>query len=223
MAELQSQLAILILTKFALSVGITFLLPLFWRAAARCCLRFRYRGTPEKVEAYDAWTAARKASSYEREAGLPPYDPFDDYLEVMLLFGYATLFVVVSARPRLLLLLQARFARGFAAPNALRAHRASTLSCPIPPYLCPPPPQAFPLAPLIVFFAIVVNVYVDRDRIMRLTSRPMPEGAQSIGSWGYVFEALCYLSTITNLTVVVFTNTGPIFGQDCESRRLHPL
>jgi hypothetical protein len=51
---------------------------------------------------------------------------------------------------------------------------------------------------------------------MRLTSRPMPEGAQSIGSWGYVFEALCYLSTVTNLTVVVFTNTGPIFGKDCE-------
>jgi hypothetical protein len=103
MAELQSQLAILIITKFALSVGITFLLPLLWRAAARCCLRFRYRGTPEKVEAYDAWTAARKASSYEREAGLPPYDPFDDYLEIMLLFGYATLFVVVSARPLRLL------------------------------------------------------------------------------------------------------------------------
>lgn len=166
MKELQSQLGILIITKLVLSILFQYLLPLLTRTCCRCCARCRYRSDADKLEAYTKQQEAKLASPYEAEAGYPTYDPFDDYLELMLLFGYATLFVT-----------------------------------------------AFPLAPVIVMIAVMSNVFIDWNRILKLTARPLPEGAQDIGSWQPVFETLCYISSITNLTVVVFTNTGPIFGR----------
>jgi Calcium-activated chloride channel len=163
MYELRIQLGILIASKIGLSLFLTFILPILWRWLALRCIRCRNASTPEKFQAYKTWKAAIKASIFESQSELAPYDPFDDYLEILLLFGYSTLFVV-----------------------------------------------ALPIAPLAVLLALTLNVYVDRQR-------PMPEPANSIGSWAWVFEAASYISVISNLLVCVFTNSGPVFAQNWDN------
>ena len=60
-----------------------------------------------------------------------------------------------------------------------------------------------------IFF--YVDLRWDTSKVLFHQSRPVPEGAQDIGAWLMVFECLSYLSTVTNLTIVVFTNTNPLF------------
>lgn len=104
---------------------------------------------------------------------------------------------------------------------------------------------AFPIAPLVALVNFMVNIYMDSDKMLRLTSRPPPEGAQGnalffhpfshvyisyacnngrayvllrvrvcadIGSWQYVFETISYVSVVSNLAIVCFTNKSPMFG-----------
>lgn len=73
---------------------------------------------------------------------------------------------------------------------------------------------AFPLAPIIVFLALLVNMYVDRNRILTHSSRPMPQSARNIGAWQLAFEVLSYVTVVTTACIVIFTNQGPIFGMN---------
>ena len=73
---------------------------------------------------------------------------------------------------------------------------------------------AFPLAPLVALVNVMLNIYVDSQRMMRYSARPAPSGAQDIGAWHNVFEAMAYASAVTNLTIVVFTNRMSTFGTD---------
>jgi len=92
MNELQSQLAILMLTRIAMSLVSALLLPALSSGVRWCCGRCR-SSSPADVEAQLAWRAAVAASPPERESELAVYATDNDYLEVMLQFGYAALFV----------------------------------------------------------------------------------------------------------------------------------
>lgn len=74
---------------------------------------------------------------------------------------------------------------------------------------------AFPLAPAIALIDAVLSMHTHKKRLFA-HSRPLPHGATGIGSWKRIFTAICYLSAITNLAIVVFTNKAPIFGHDLD-------
>jgi len=164
MSELQSQLAILMLTRLVLGVVKDFVVPWLTPRIVGCWRRYRNKDPVARAR-LEAIDAAKRASHFEREAALSAYAPFEDYLEVMLQFGFVTLFVV-----------------------------------------------AFPLAPVIALVGVFLNIYLDRTKMMKMTRRPPPDGAQDIGAWLLVFEFMAYASAVSNLTIVVFTNRGAIFG-----------
>lgn len=96
---------------------------------------------------------------------------FSEYLELMVQFGYNTLFAV-----------------------------------------------AFPLAPFLAFCSNLVEIGVDRFKILYLFRRPTPLGAKTIGQWSNVLDSLTMISILTNSALLCFTlrafDDWPLFGQD---------
>jgi hypothetical protein len=74
----------------------------------------------------------------------------------------------------------------------------------------------FPLAPLGAMLAALIACKLNPQEILRLSRRPMPQGAQSIGAWYWVFDAMSFVSLVSNLAIVVFTNQGPVFNQNWD-------
>lgn len=92
--DMQQQLGILIATRIAFTIIFDLLFPRMgacWLAATRfgrnACSR-------QRRDADARWRAAIKASPLEAENEAYVYNPFDDYLSLMLLFGFSTLYVV---------------------------------------------------------------------------------------------------------------------------------
>jgi hypothetical protein len=83
---------------------------------------------------------------------------FSEYLELMVQFGYNTLFAV-----------------------------------------------AFPLAPFLALLSNLVEIVVDRFKILHLYRRPTPLGAKTIGQWADVLESLTLISILTNSAILCFT------------------
>jgi hypothetical protein len=83
---------------------------------------------------------------------------FSEYLELMVQFGYNTLFAV-----------------------------------------------AFPLAPFLALLSNLVEIVVDRFKILHLYRRPTPLGAKTIGKWADVLESLTLISILTNSAILCFT------------------
>ena len=72
-----------------------------------------------------------------------------------------------------------------------------------------------PAFPLVAAIALVVNAIeaaIDTHKVLYSYSRPMPQGGESIGAWTTVFEVYVAASAVTNLTVCVFTYSGPLFN-----------
>lgn len=66
---------------------------------------------------------------------------------------------------------------------------------------------AFPLAPLFAFVNNIIELNVDASKLLRLTKRPEPRGAENIGTWFDIFRILGYVSVVTNLIMVAFYST----------------
>ena len=92
--DMQQQLAILIATRIAFTIAFDLLLPRMRActlSASRCARNLCSRAR----RASDArWRAAVDASPLEAENEAYVYNPFDNYLSLMLLFGFSTLYVV---------------------------------------------------------------------------------------------------------------------------------
>ena len=166
LAELEFNLAVLIVAMIGFAVLQALALPVALRWLSGTWLWLRHRGSRAVAAAHAEWRAAVAASPLERLAEAPVYTTMRGYIALMLLFALATLFVV-----------------------------------------------AFPFAPSLVFIAVVLSVALDRNLVLSLAVRPRPDGADTIGAWSAVFEALCYASTVSNLAVAVFADQeDSVFG-----------
>src|SRR5262249_17941795 len=65
---------------------------------------------------------------------------------------------------------------------------------------------AFPLAPCLALLNNCAEVWVDSQKVCKLSRRPNLPRAQDIGTWLYIFTYLSYASVILNGGVVMFTS-----------------
>jgi hypothetical protein len=63
----------------------------------------------------------------------------------------------------------------------------------------------FPLIFVLAFVINIVQMFIDRFKITRMSKRVIPSGAQSIGVWSSLMDFVSYLSIITNAGLVVYT------------------
>lgn len=68
--------------------------------------------------------------------------------------------------------------------------------------------SAFPLGPLFCLLNNLVEIKIDAHKILVTNSRPLPRGANSIGSWGEVMTAMTYLCTVTNSALLAFASNA---------------
>lgn len=204
-----------------LEYGLPILLRWLGRLAS-CCVR----RDPDAQAAAERLANAQSASPYEKEAGMPTYDTFNDCEQGTGLPHHA--------RARTL-------SRGHTTTCAWRRSGAVSPLLPSLPatdahHTIPILPLlvhadlnimlqfgfvtlfvvAFPLAPLIALVDAIINSFTDRSRMFTSSARPVPKGASGIGAWRIVFEGLSYASAVSNLTIVVFTNRNHIFGRDLD-------
>ena len=64
---------------------------------------------------------------------------------------------------------------------------------------------AAPIAALIGFLSVAVEIHGDLFKLSGQYLRPFPQGAQDIGSWQGAFQLVAYLAVPTNAGLVVFT------------------
>jgi anoctamin-10/anoctamin-7 len=103
-----------------------------------------------------------KLSVVEVQESLEPYGDdglFEDYAEMMIQFGYATLFA-----------------------------------------------PAFPSAPLLAVFNNFVELRVDAAKLCYNSRRPVPKGAQDIGTWFSILYVMSTVAVTTNAALLAFTS-----------------
>ena len=69
---------------------------------------------------------------------------------------------------------------------------------------------AFPLAPLLAAANNYVEIRVDGFKLMRASRRPIPKGAEDIGTWAHIVEIMGTAAVITNGLIMCFTAKATI-------------
>ncbi len=63
----------------------------------------------------------------------------------------------------------------------------------------------FPMAPVLAMLNNIVEVQVDKYKLMKLTKRPVPHSANGIGVWATIVDVVTSISIFTNMGVFCFT------------------
>lgn len=63
-----------------------------------------------------------------------------------------------------------------------------------------------PWALVVLFFATIFEIYLDSQKLLTLHRRPVPSKARSNEPWDSAFEMYGIFSTVTNISVMVFTS-----------------
>ena len=64
---------------------------------------------------------------------------------------------------------------------------------------------AFPIAPLMAFFANCIGIQVEGAARLNIFQRTKPQGAEDIGTWQTVFTIIAVMAVITNAGLAFFT------------------
>jgi len=75
---------------------------------------------------------------------------------------------------------------------------------------------AFPLTPAIALFSNYIEIRSDAFKLFKVTQRPVPNGAEDIGTWQSVFSILSIIAVLSNLGLVCFKTTAfiPNFSEE---------
>ncbi len=147
--ELQSTIMVIFITRLVVGNFQEIALPVIIRFVKRCFGKCKKRDT-------DAPHAPPSQAEEDAEKDLP--DVFEDYMEILITYGYCVLFVV-----------------------------------------------AFPLSPLLAMVSFYIELRVDALKFLDGSTRPIPRGAQDIGTWQMMFDSFGILAVISNLVLVIFT------------------
>lgn len=63
----------------------------------------------------------------------------------------------------------------------------------------------FPMAPVLAMLNNIIEVQVDKYKLMKLTKRPIPHSANGIGVWAMIIDIVTTISIFTNMGVFCFT------------------
>ena len=74
----------------------------------------------------------------------------------------------------------------------------------------------FPLSGVITFIAVLIEIHVDRFKLLYMVRRPLPSGARDISSWKAIFIFNSYASIFTNAAIICFTSNTFIGWQAAE-------
>eukprot|EP00457_Paulinella_chromatophora_P002611 gb/GEZN01002616.1/.p1 GENE.gb/GEZN01002616.1/~~gb/GEZN01002616.1/.p1 ORF type:complete len:769 (+),score=148.43 gb/GEZN01002616.1/:55-2361(+) len=159
LGELQKQLATIFLTMLIVNNSMEFFKPklmILLNRKKQSAEAISYRQLFSK----DMSQADIGKSPPELQYELLPYEgTFGDFEEIVLQFGYLTLFVV-----------------------------------------------AFPIAPLLAIVNNLVENRVDASALLVLSRRPLPRGAQNIGTWQGVLNIVATIAIVTNIAIIIFTS-----------------
>ena len=61
---------------------------------------------------------------------------------------------------------------------------------------------AFPLAPLLAFLNNLIELKIDKWKVLFLTRRPQPISVSNIGVWKIFLNAMIYASIVSNLSLL---------------------
>lgn len=118
---------------------------------------------PQDAEEYWSVDKVLRPTAIEEQFVLGEYDQqldlFSDYLEMVIQFGYATLF-----------------------------------SC------------AFSLAPILAYVSNYIEIRVDAWKLTMAKRRPMPRGAEDIGTWQDIMDSMSVISVVTNFAIICFAS-----------------
>lgn len=64
---------------------------------------------------------------------------------------------------------------------------------------------SFTLLPVIAFVTNILEMYVDKTKLLYLLKRPNPISTESIGNWYYILEIISFVSIFSNLGILIFT------------------
>jgi hypothetical protein len=124
-------------------------------------------------------------SQAEIEERLQPYEStFNDFSEVVIVYGYATLFVIAFPLAPFLCLI--RFPLRLRLMLTFRslicdAHDDGTNNN-----------------------SVLIEIKLDSNRLLNYARRPLPVGAQSIGEWYSILSIMGLAAVITNCALVIF-------------------
>lgn len=66
----------------------------------------------------------------------------------------------------------------------------------------------FPLAFLLAFINDVVEIQVDKSKLIKFLRRPMPKGAADIGTWLIILDFISFLAIFSNAAIIIFTSNS---------------
>jgi anoctamin-10 len=64
---------------------------------------------------------------------------------------------------------------------------------------------AFPLSGLLTSFELLIEIFVDRYKLLHMVRRPMPIGAKNINNWKIIFIFNSVAAIFTNAAIICFT------------------
>jgi hypothetical protein len=65
---------------------------------------------------------------------------------------------------------------------------------------------AFPIAGLLSYVLLIIEMRVDRYKLLSLVKRPHPVGGKDIGTWCSIFNLISVMSLFTNPAIICFTS-----------------
>jgi anoctamin-10 len=65
--------------------------------------------------------------------------------------------------------------------------------------------MSFSLLPIIAWLTNIIEIQVDKTKLLRLAKRPNPISVSDIGDWLNIFDFLTFLSIFTNVAILTYT------------------
>jgi len=66
---------------------------------------------------------------------------------------------------------------------------------------------AFPSAYILAFFSNILEIQVDKLKLIRFERRPFPQGAATIGNWLVIIEVITFFGIFSNAGLIAYTST----------------